>query len=76
MFSGCKDEQTSADAHIEGSHTGALSYALLSVLRQGGNKSYLTILKETRVILYGKYTQIPQLSTGFEMDMNEVLSFV
>jgi hypothetical protein len=76
MFSGCKDEQTSADAHIEGSHTGALSHALLSVLGQGGSKSYLTVLKETRVILFGKYTQVPQLSTGFEMDMNEVLSFV
>jgi Caspase domain len=33
MFSGCKDVQTSADAHIEGSHTGAMSWALLKTLR-------------------------------------------
>jgi hypothetical protein len=32
MFSGCKDCQTSADAHIDNQATGAMSWALLKVI--------------------------------------------
>jgi hypothetical protein len=33
MFSGCSDEQTSADTSIQGSRTGAMSYAFIATLR-------------------------------------------
>jgi hypothetical protein len=33
QFSGCKDEQTSADAFINGEASGAMSYALIKVSR-------------------------------------------
>lgn len=37
MFSGCKDDQTSADAFIQGKHVGAMSDAFLRVMRHDVN---------------------------------------
>jgi len=74
MYSGCKDDQTSADATIGGGHVGAMSWAFLKVMAEageGGNLSYLQVLQNTRGLLQGTYTQIPQLSLGYEMDLNE-----
>jgi len=70
LFSGCKDDQTSADAHIDGSATGAMSYALLQTLGRDPNPTYHDLLKNTRAILSGKYSQVPQLSVGKEIDLN------
>jgi hypothetical protein len=39
-ISGCQDEQTSADAFIEGQATGALTFILLSCLRTNSPKTY------------------------------------
>lgn len=39
-ISGCQDEQTSADAFIEGQATGALTFILLSCLRANSSTSY------------------------------------
>lgn len=39
-ISGCQDEQTSADAFIEGQATGALTYILLSCLRANSPTTY------------------------------------
>ncbi|KAJ9049401.1 Ca(2+)-dependent cysteine protease [Entomophthora muscae] len=52
--------------------TGAMSYALITTLNKNPhNLSYLQLLKEVRDILRGKYSQIPQLSSGRPMDMNQ-----
>lgn len=40
MFSGCRDDQTSADATIGGAATGAMSWALLGTLRDNPEQSY------------------------------------
>lgn len=64
QLSGCMDHQTSADATIAGQSSGALSWALLQVLAKNPNPSYLQLLKETRDLLHGKYSQVPQMSTG------------
>ncbi|KAJ1551592.1 Ca(2+)-dependent cysteine protease [Nowakowskiella sp. JEL0078] len=69
-FSGCQDSQTSADATIQGARSGAMSWALLEVLGQNSNLSYTEILKEVRGLLHGKYQQIPQLSTGYPIDLH------
>lgn len=37
MFSGCKDEQTSADAFIAGKHVGAMSWSFLETMRTDRN---------------------------------------
>ncbi|KIW03013.1 uncharacterized protein PV09_05671 [Verruconis gallopava] len=74
MFSGCRDEQTSADATIGGSHVGAMSWAFLESMRRFGNQSYLQILQSTRQLLKAsRYSQIPQMSVGQMMDLDQPL---
>ncbi|SAM04311.1 hypothetical protein [Absidia glauca] len=51
MFSGCKDDQTSADAQEAGKSTGAMSFAFISALRQNPNQSYQELLNSVRDIL-------------------------
>ncbi|KAI9295268.1 hypothetical protein K502DRAFT_324411 [Neoconidiobolus thromboides FSU 785] len=75
MFSGCKDEQTSADVNdVDLGNTGAMSMALITALyRRSYNLSYIDLLHQIRTILAEKkYTQIPQLSTARPMDMNSI----
>ena len=45
MYSGCKDDQTSADANIAGEHVGAMSWAFLQVMQSSPNQSYLEVRK-------------------------------
>jgi hypothetical protein len=74
MFSGCRDDQTSADATIAGAPTGAMSWSFLESMRRYGNQSYLQILQNTRGLLRAsRYSQIPQLSVGQMMDLNQML---
>ena len=74
MFSGCRDDQTSADANIAGAPTGAMSWSFLEAMRRFGNQSYLQILQNTRGLLKAsRYSQIPQLSVGQMMDLNQPL---
>ncbi|KAJ3330899.1 Ca(2+)-dependent cysteine protease [Blyttiomyces sp. JEL0837] len=63
QWSGCRDEQ-------DGSATGALSWAFLQAIGRVQNPTYVQLLREVRTILRGKYTQVPQLSCGFQMDLN------
>jgi hypothetical protein len=43
MFSGCKDDQTSADAHIQGQATGAMTWAFLETMKSAQNPSYAQV---------------------------------
>lgn len=70
QFAGCRDDQTSADATINSQATGAMSFALCKTLKENPNQTYLDLLNNLRKILQGKYTQIPQISTGYPMDLN------
>ena len=75
MFSGCKDEQTSADASIGGSHVGAMSWAFLECMKGAGALSYTQVLQRTRQSLkQSSYTQVPQLSVGIpDMQLDQPL---
>ncbi|RQM04952.1 hypothetical protein DH86_00004430, partial [Scytalidium sp. 3C] len=74
MFSGCRDDQTSADASIGGTSEGAMSWAFLQIMRYNPNVSYLDALAQTRTALrQSNYTQVPQLSVGQEIDLNQPL---
>ena len=66
-WSGCKDSQTSADAVEAGTATGAMSFAFISALNQGGEQSYQSLLITIRGILKAKYSQKPQLSSSHPM---------
>ncbi|KAI4201122.1 MAG: hypothetical protein LQ350_003436 [Teloschistes chrysophthalmus] len=74
MFSGCRDDQTSADANIGGSHVGAMSWALLETLYSRPGQSYIQVLQNTRQLLEGKYQQVPQLSVGTKVDLDQPLN--
>lgn len=43
MFSGCRDDQTSADASIGGESQGAMSWAFLSTLNEDPGITYLDV---------------------------------
>lgn len=43
MFSGCRDDQTSADASIQGANVGAMSWAFLQTMRREPNPSYMQV---------------------------------
>ena len=52
MFSGCKDDQTSADATISGSHVGAMSWAFFECMRNGGpEQSYVRVSLNCRLVI-------------------------
>ena len=71
QFSGCRDDQTSADAVIDSQSTGAMSHAFIRALEQAQFKiTYQDLLKNTREFLHQKYSQVPQMSAGRKLDMN------
>ncbi|SCW03439.1 LAFE_0G10440g1_1 [Lachancea fermentati] len=70
MFSGSKDNQTSADAVENGLATGAMSYAFVKVLSTQPQQSYLSMLQNMRYELSSKYTQKPQLSSSHPINVN------
>ncbi|KAJ1740137.1 Ca(2+)-dependent cysteine protease [Coemansia sp. RSA 989] len=73
MFSGCKDDETSADTKTELEFTGAMSHALKSSMYANPRQTYVELLQDIRRrIISGGYKQVPQLSTGRLMDMNTV----
>lgn len=75
MLSGCEDSQTSADAYIGGKYQGAMTYAFLKALRDGA-KTYEDLIGSIRKILKeGKYTQLPNLSSGKPLNLRSAVRF-
>lgn len=70
MFSGSKDDQTSADSSENGVPTGAMSYAFCKIMGNTPQQTYLSLLQNMRQIMSGKYSQKPQLSTSHPTDVN------
>ncbi|KAI9324704.1 peptidase C14, caspase domain-containing protein, partial [Zopfochytrium polystomum] len=75
QWSGCKDDQTSADTRINGQPTGAMSWAFITAVKELPEGSYLQILRRVRQLLDGKYSQIPQISCGYEFNLTAKLIF-
>lgn len=69
LWSGSKDDQTSADATIASQATGAMSWAFISALKQNRDQTYLELLNSVRDVLETKYTQKPQLSCSHPLDV-------
>jgi hypothetical protein len=63
LLAGCRDNQTSADAHIAGDYHGAFTYYLIdAIMRLGVQKSHRDILAEAgKNLRTAGYQQIPQL---------------
>jgi hypothetical protein len=69
-FSGCRDDQTSADTSQSGMAVGAMSYAFVKSLTRNPVQSYQELLKSVRDILKQHYQQKPQLSSSHPIDTN------
>jgi len=74
MFSGCADNQTSADTSIAGAPTGAMSYGFIKTMRENPGQSYIQVLQNTRQLLAQHYQQIPQLSVGGLYDLDQIVA--
>ncbi|KAM5367602.1 hypothetical protein ACJZ2D_009970 [Fusarium nematophilum] len=74
MWSGSKDDQTSADATINAQATGAMSWAFISAIKANPQQSYVELLNSVRDILETKYTQKPQLSSSHPIGEHTGLS--
>jgi hypothetical protein len=63
LIAGCRDTQTSADAHIGGSYNGALTYKLVAAITEKtGKLSYGELHTRTVSLLKeGGFDQVPQL---------------
>ena len=65
LWAGCQDNQTSADAYINGTYNGAFTYYFCRHMREtGGDVTRKELLRRIRASLrHGGYSQIPQLET-------------
>ncbi|KAF4619053.1 hypothetical protein G7Y89_g14794 [Cudoniella acicularis] len=70
MWSGSKDDQTSADATIAAQATGAMSWAFITAMKKNPKQSYVQLLNGIREVLATKYTQKPQLSCSHPLGIN------
>jgi len=63
LITGCRDTQTSADAYIDGSYNGALTYYLAQTIKQAkGQLSYRELhSRMVPQLKEGGYDQVPQL---------------
>ncbi len=66
IWAGCRPDQTSADAYIDGNHHGAFTYHYCMHMRETeGNISRVELLDRIRASLRAKnYSQVPQMETG------------
>ena len=65
MISGCSDYQTSAEAVINNTSSGAMSWSLLESLKQKPNCNWRELVKNMRDLLKTSgYDQVPQFSSG------------
>lgn len=74
-FSGCRDNQTSADAYINGNYQGALMAAIfksMEVLKYNFTAKEIVVECE-KYMKSNKYTQIPTLSLSKKALINETL---
>jgi hypothetical protein len=78
MISGCKDDQTSADAFVnyngKNTYAGAMTFSFLKTIQELGiNITLKTLFQNMRIILQqNEYSQIPQLSSGTPIDINNI----
>jgi hypothetical protein len=60
FISGCRSNQTSADAFINNRYNGALTYYLLKVLRQNNKQNLQSVVNQVNTLLRkGGYSQQP-----------------
>lgn len=65
LWSGCKANQTSADAYFDGRYNGAFTYYFVKTMKETQNKlSRKQVIDRMRAAMKGKFSQVPQLETN------------
>ena len=75
FISGCRDEQTSADAYINRKFQGAMTWSFLETLKSKSGLSWKEMLLKMRELLKNHFTQVPQFSSGKSIDINSKTIF-
>ena len=75
FISGCRDEQTSADAYINKNFQGAMTWSFLESVKNNPELSWKELLLKMRELLKNNFTQVPQLSSGKPLDINSKTIF-
>ncbi len=76
MISGCKDEQTSQESYINEIKQGALTSTLLEMLRDGADSYQETLQGVRKRLKDAEYEQIPIMSAGRRIDLDEEFSLL
>jgi len=62
LWTGCKANQTSADAYFNGRYNGAFTYYFVKAMKETNNQlSRKAVVQKVRDALKGKFSQVPQL---------------
>jgi hypothetical protein len=70
-ISGCKDNQTSADAYVANTYQGAMTAAFLANYKDEMTyKDLITKMRNWLISNRNRFTQIPQLCSGKKIDIN------
>ena len=65
LWTGCKANQTSADAYFNGRYSGAFTYYFVKTMLATQNKlSRKAVIDRVRAELKGKFSQVPQLESN------------
>jgi hypothetical protein len=65
LWTGCKANQTSADAYFDGRYSGAFTYYFVKVMTATQNKLARTaVMQQLRTVMKGKFSQVPQLESN------------
>lgn len=71
LLSGCRDNQTSADAYIEGKRQGAFTWALTTAIRENSDITWKELHAKAVELLNG-YSQVPQISGDEDLTSRKV----
>ena len=62
LWTGCRSNQTSADAYFSGRYNGAFTYNYVKVMRNsGGTQPRAQVLNAMKKLMAGQFDQVPQL---------------
>ena len=72
--SGCRDDQTSADAYINSKYQGAMTWSFINALTNAKfNIKIMDLINNMRILLKTNYTQVPLLAVSSEAQFDRVL---
>ena len=75
FISGSSDLQTSADAYINNTFQGAMTWSFLESVKSKKDISWKNLLINMRKLLKNNYTQIPQFSTDKNINIDSKIIF-